>query len=242
MLSQRLKNLPRLTGADNFAHSLRRLRFLKLQRKYRGATMIGPADFLANLDAVDEVTRTVDGAIVECGTWKGGMAAAMMEVAGPDREYHFLDSFEGLPPARNIDGASALAWQKDTSSDFFYNNCTASVEEFREVVARTGVVLDRVHVHKGFFEQTLPGLSMPPIAVLRLDADWYDSTMICLEHLFDKIVPGGALLIDDYYTWDGCSRAVHDFLSRHQRSERIRQRSDELAVIYKEAEPPAATP
>jgi len=28
-------------------------------------------------------------------------------------------------------------------------------------------------------------------------------------------------LIDDYYTWDGCARAVHDYLSGHERCERI---------------------
>jgi hypothetical protein len=83
------------------------------------------------------------------------------------------------------------------------------------------------HLVKGWFEQTLP-LFQPStqIALLRLDADWYDSTMICLEHLFDHLAPGALLLLDDYYTWDGCSRALHDFLSRRSATERIRNFND----------------
>jgi Macrocin-O-methyltransferase (TylF) len=69
------------------------------------------------------------------------------------------------------------------------------------------------------------------IAVLRLDGDWYDSTMLCLEHLFPLVVPGGLMLIDDYYTWDGCARAVHDYLSREQAAGRIEKTSGGVTYI-----------
>jgi hypothetical protein len=76
---------------------------------------------------------------------------------------------------------------------------------------------------KGWFDQTLPKSTIyDPIAVLRLDGDWYDSTLTCLENLFSRVSTGGLVIIDDYYTWDGCARAVHDFLSRHSRPEKIR--------------------
>ena len=191
--------------------------------------MIPRREFLANLDVASRVTA--DGAFVECGTWKGGMAAALIEVGGQKREYHFFDSFEGLPPAKEIDGSAALAWQSNTTSDAYYDNCSASVQEFKQIIATTGI--SGAHIHKGFFEQTLPSFNSPPVALLRLDADWYESTMICLEHLFDKVVSGGVILIDDYYTWDGCSRAVHDFLSKRQAPEKIEQKSVSLAVIVK---------
>ena len=50
-----------------------------------------------------------------------------------------------------------------------------------------------------------------------------DSTLTCLRKFWEYVVPGGVILIDDYYTWDGCSRAVHDFLSERKATERIRQ-------------------
>jgi O-methyltransferase len=78
---------------------------------------------------------------------------------------------------------------------------------------------------KGWFDQTLPSFSPPgPIAILRLDGDWYESTLVVLEALFKHLAPGGIVIVDDYYAWDGCSRAVHDFFSRHQLTARITQR------------------
>jgi O-methyltransferase len=63
-----------------------------------------------------------------------------------------------------------------------------------------------------------------------LDADWYDSTITCLEAFGKHVAPGGVILIDDYYTWDGCSKAVHDYLSRHTLPWRIRQ-ADDMCMI-----------
>jgi O-methyltransferase len=69
------------------------------------------------------------------------------------------------------------------------------------------------------------------IALLRLDGDWYESTMACLDALYDRVVPGGLVIIDDYYTWDGCARAVHDFLSRRGVSARIRQWANAICYL-----------
>jgi hypothetical protein len=59
------------------------------------------------------------------------------------------------------------------------------------------------------------------IALLRLDGDWYHSTAVCLEHLVPIVPEGGVVILDDYYVFDGCARATHDFLSRHDVPYRI---------------------
>lgn len=51
------------------------------------------------------------------------------------------------------------------------------------------------------------------IAILRLDGDWYASTQICLEHLYDLVVPSGFVIVDDYGTYDGCRKAVDEFIA-----------------------------
>jgi len=200
------------------------LRAIPLFYKYRTRTMIPFRAYAENLAMISVVLanpRLNNGAIVECGTWKGGMAAGMIETGGPERRYYFFDSFEGLPPAKDIDGLAAKRWQADTTSAIYHNNCTASLEDFRHAVQMTGCTLDVIEVHKGFFENTLPAFDCPPIAVLRLDADWYQSTMICLEKFWPHIMPGGLILIDDYYAWEGCAKAVHAFLAAQQAPERI---------------------
>ena len=196
-----------------------------IYKKYRPFTMIsGRRFFTENLILVSKtLAHLKDGVIVECGTWKGGMAAAMVEVGGPERDYHFFDSFEGLPPAGELDGKRAKAYQAATDDPGYYDNCTADMSYINAALALTGCPSSHLHVHPGFFEKSFPGFEPPPIAVLRLDADWYDSTMICLEKFWHHVLPGGLILIDDYHTWDGCSRAVHDFLSAKKSQDRILQ-------------------
>lgn len=200
---------------------------IPLYFKYRGATQSNLRVYTENLALIAAAVltnKTLDsGAFVECGTWKGGTAAGMVEIGGKKRRYYFFDSFEGLPPAKDIDGEAAKRWQADTASPIYYDNCAASLEEFNRVMAKTSAPPGAVTAVKGFFEKTLPGFTCPPLAVLRLDGDWYESTMTCLDNLWDRVMPGGLILIDDYYAWEGCAKAVHDFLSKRKARERIYQ-------------------
>ena len=193
----------------------------KIFNKFKDYTMIPEHTYLANLELA-EVTLSIPGAVVECGTWRGGMIAGIADLLGPDRNYHLYDSFEGLPPAKEIDGPAALEWQNDFHSPSYHDNCTAEQRFAEEAMGLSKA--KNVVIHKGWFEQSLGGSHFhQPIALLRLDADWYESTMTCLENLFPKVVRGGHILVDDYYTWDGCARAVHDYLSKNSRTERIRE-------------------
>jgi len=202
------------------------IKSLGLYKKYSQSTMMPRRAYVANLALVGQVLRDPalqDGAIVECGTWRGGMSAGLIEIGGSNRRYLFFDSFEGLPPAKRIDGPAAINWQADTTSDRNFNNCASTIEEFRLTVSRTQCPESQIEVHKGLFSETMRRLDSPAIAVLRLDGDWYESTMTCLAALWDKVLPHGLVILDDYYVWDGCSRAVHDFLSVHKAPERVFQ-------------------
>src|SRR5512139_842920 len=150
----------------------------ELYEKYKADTMIPRQRFVANLRLMSDHALQ-HGAFVECGTWRGGMSAAMIEIGGPDREYWFFDSFQGLPPAEEIDGAAAIAWQSGKDLQDYYNNCTASQAEFESTIGKVGGSPD-VHVVAGWFDQTFPTIVKFPIAIFRLDVDWYRSTAICL--------------------------------------------------------------
>jgi O-methyltransferase len=197
-----------------FARTAERIKFAKDQRRYRKAfqkyrefTMIPENIYTGNLHLVAEV-KDISGDIVECGTWRGGMIAGIADVLGPDRHYHLFDSYEGLPPATEIDGEAALAWQRDTSNPGYYNNCSASEDEAKQAMSMS-VATDYTLV-KGWFSETLPCASVGPIALLRMDADWYDSTKAILDNLADCVVPGGLIIVDDYYVYQGCARAVNE--------------------------------
>ena len=223
----------------------RRLRsgFREIYRKFRAYTMIHEAKYVNNLELCFEFKGT-PGCVVECGVWRGGMSAGMAEVLGPDRHYFLFDSFEGLPPAReDLDGAAATAWQSNTTSPTYYNNCSAAEAEAAAAMKLSAAT--SYSLVKGWFNETTPRFQPPcEIAVLRLDGDWYDSTRVCLENLYPHVAPGGIVIIDDYYNWDGCARAVNEFLGRIASPNsvpRLRQFRDRAAYLIKPVPAQSAT-
>jgi O-methyltransferase len=198
----------------------KRLPLYRIHTRFTDLTMVPRDSYVDNLELA-RMPSSVPGCIVECGVWRGGMSGGIANILGPSRKYFLLDSFEGLPPAKEVDGKTAIEWQADKSAHSYYDNCKAEESYASEAMKRAGVT--DFQLIKGWFSDTVPQLKLPePIALLRLDGDWYDSTMVCLDHLFDKVVPGGVIIIDDYFAWDGCSRAVHDFLSKRSATERLR--------------------
>ncbi|HEV2815930.1 MAG TPA: TylF/MycF/NovP-related O-methyltransferase [Allosphingosinicella sp.] len=174
----------------------------------------------------------IRGAFVECGVWKGGgvglMAAALLEEGEDERHLHLFDSFTDIcAPDPEMDGARALqevsgrevrAGPNPTPLTGIYDRlgghgtiaaCRALIE------GRIGYPPERVHYHQGWFQDTLPeqAAAIGEIALLRLDGDWYASTKVCLEHLYDQVVPRGFVIIDDYGTYEGCRKAVDEFLA-----------------------------
>ena len=147
---------------------------VRLHRKYRDHTMIPRRRFIESLNLAARVE--VRGDLVECGTWKGGMIAALAERVG--RRAVLFDSFEGLPDAKAVDGAVAIAWQSDTESPWYHDNCTA--DERDAIVAMT-LAGAEYEIRKGWFEQTVPAYAaqQPTIAIMHLDGDWYDSIVTC---------------------------------------------------------------
>jgi len=202
-------------------------RYGRLFKKYSYFTMIPKGVYKENLRLAHTVA--VAGDVVECGSWRGGMVAGIAELlGGKNRKYYLFDSFEGLPLAKAIDGDTAIAWQQDTTSDIYFDNCTADIADAKRAMEYAGVPYECI---KGWFDDTVPHNTIGPIALLRLDGDWYDSTMVCLKHLYPKVVTGGLIIIDDYAAWDGCSRAVHDYLSSIQSKSRI-GRGSKSGVAY----------
>ena len=199
-------------------------RYKRIYQKYRKYTMVPFENFAVNLELCEKYKDT-EGCVIECGVWRGGMSASMAEILGNNRTYYLFDSFEGLPDAKEIDGKEALQWQKDKNAPNYFNNCTAEIEFAQEAMSLSKA--DKVEIIKGWFNETLPSATInEPIAVLRLDGDWYDSTMDCMENLYPKVIEGGLVLMDDYYFWDGFSKAIHDYLSKNKLPVRISQWSN----------------
>jgi len=164
----------------------------------------------------------IDGALVECGTWKGG-AAALMGLAHrrwgeASRDLHLFDSFQGLPePDRAHDGEMAVRYAGERAAGRLQSigKCVGTLEDNKYVLTMIAQYpRSLTHYHVGWFQDTLPLAcsSLKTIALLRIDGDWYESTKICLETLFPLVSSGGIVVIDDYGKWAGCRKAVDEFM------------------------------
>jgi Macrocin-O-methyltransferase (TylF) len=96
-----------------------------------------------------------------------------------------------------------------------------SLEEVKANFAKYGLLDDRVVFLKGWFKDTLPSAPIERLAVLRLDGDMYESTMVALTSLYDKVSSNGFVIIDDYGCIESCRKAVHDFRESRGISEPI---------------------
>ena len=131
----------------------------------------------------------------------------MGSIAGPEQLVWGFDSFEGLPHLTNEDEGSGAGWVGFRCSGPDGEHAVPAT------FAALNVPMDNVRVVKGWFEDTLPvrRQEIGKIAVLRVDSDWYASTKFCLETLYASVVSGGAVIIDDYFTFTGCRKAVDEF-------------------------------
>ncbi|NBF03406.1 macrocin O-methyltransferase [Pseudomonas sp. Fl5BN2] len=175
-------------------------------------TMIG-GKRLGNVRTLVEsvLGNHIEGDLVETGVWRGGACILMRAVLDAycvtDRCVWLADSFEGLPPPNEE------LYPADQGDQFHtYKELAVSLEEVKLNFSKYGLLDDQVKFLKGWFKDTLPKAPIKKIALLRLDGDMYESTMDALTALYDKVSPGGYVIIDDYHVVEGCRLAVHDFL------------------------------
>jgi O-methyltransferase len=162
----------------------------------------------------------VPGAIVECGVWRGGsmqaVARTLLSLDDTSRDLCLFDTFEGMPAptAEDVrtDTGESAKYMLDTTDRLDLVWCVADLADVQAGLAPLGYPEEKIHYVVGKVEETLPAEAPEEIALLRLDTDWYSSTKHELEHLYPRLVPGGVLLIDDYGDWDGCRKAVEEFL------------------------------
>ncbi len=167
--------------------------------------------------------RRILGSFVECGVWRGGssmMAAlTLQESRSTDRDLYLYDTYQGMsaPTARDekADGSvDASAKYQALKNGETVDWCYAPFEDVRSNLRSTGYPSQKTHFIKGMVEESLQDQPPEgPIAILRLDTDFYESTKCELEHLYPRLATGGILIIDDYGTWKGSKAAVDEYFA-----------------------------
>lgn len=201
---------------DDLAATFRRVRRHTLTSAARVAALCDSVEYL--------VANDLEGDIAECGVWKGGsmMAAALtlLRLGDTSRHLYLYDTYTGMTEPTEADAPSAYdgfaspvkRWQRINGKGREWAG--VALPEVQRAVESTGYPSDKIHCIAGKVEDTLPEQAPPgPIALLRLDTDWYESTKHELEHLEPKLVEGGVLIIDDYGHYEGARKAVDEYFA-----------------------------
>lgn len=142
-----------------------------------------------------ETPPEVEGAVIECGTWKGGSAVNLSlacRIAG--RKLLIYDSFEGLPPEPEGDREGG---------GYKVGDYCGTLEEVRENVRRYGAI-EACEFVQGWFADTLPDLKQP-ILLAFLDVDYEASLEMCVRHIWNNLTEKGYIFIDEYVGLSYCS-------------------------------------
>ena len=196
-------------------------KLINLAQKYSMTPQIRIFNLLQSLRYLKN--KKIDGDYVECGVWKGGniiLFKKFIEEEDKDSKKNIFafDTFEGMtePDKNDYDissnlSADVLLQSDKTKETNLWGVC--SLESVKKNIQSCVNSKENIRFIKGPVENTLDVTSNLPdkISLLRLDTDWYNSTKKELDILYDKVSPGGIIIIDDYGHWGGSKKAVDDF-------------------------------
>jgi O-methyltransferase len=200
------------------------------------AASITYLDDAALVDLFNEV-RTLEaslreGILIEAGCALGGSAIVIATAKSPQRPLFVYDIFGMIPAPSEHDDADVHERyhmiQTGQSQGLGGNRYYGYEENLLETVTgnfrRHGVPVGEHNVHlvKGLFHETLR--VRQPVALAHIDGDWYESVMTSLQRIEPHLARHGVLVIDDYYAWSGCRKAVDEYFSdKRDRYEFIRK-------------------
>ena len=169
----------------------------------------------------DVETANLPGLLIEAGTALGGSAIVMATAKSVGRPMKVYDVFGMIPPPTEHDGADVHeryrkisgGQAKGVGGETYYGYRDDLYGEVTESFGRLGVPAadHNIELIQGLFEDTIR--LDEPVAFAHLDGDWYESTMTCLERIAPLLVPGGRIVLDDYYAWSGCRAAVDEYFA-----------------------------
>jgi O-methyltransferase len=189
-------------------------------------TISYPERIVALIRAVEYIVQAdIKGDFVECGVWKGGsmmaVALTLLRLGKTDRMLYLYDTFEGMARPSAVDvsfrgGSAITTFERLKRTDDTSNWTYAPLDEVKKNMAATGYKPDKIVFVKGKVEETLDKTFPDSIGLLRLDTDWYESTLKELVQLYPRISSCGVMIIDDYGHWRGSQKAVDEYFSMNR--------------------------
>jgi len=163
---------------------------------------------------------SIDGDIVEIGTWRGGclaLAGLTLDKYQPTKGVKKIfgyDTFEGHPMPSTVDtdvwGQPQLERYHQHASKgerWGYADYDEANDFFNKLFARKL----EYSLTKGLIENSPPLDPSQKFSLIRIDVDWYEPTLFALRKFYPLLSEGGILILDDYGHYSGCKQAVDEY-------------------------------
>ena len=161
-----------------------------------------------------KIANNLPGAIIECGVFKGASLcrfSMLRELFGNSFSKKIIgfDAFGKFPITKYQHDIKHRKRFIDTSGEE-----GISKQQLIQVL-KNKKINENVELIKGDITKTVPRyLKLHPelkISLLNLDADVYEPSVTILDNLYPRIVKGGILILDDYGTFPGETKAVDEY-------------------------------
>jgi O-methyltransferase len=141
------------------------------------------------LTSMARQARRLPGNVAEFGVYRGGCARMILGTAGtaPGARYHLFDTFAGIPDSELTEGERAQGYVGKLSN--------TSVDYVRDRLAPWG---DQLVFHVGDIFETIPEADTGNLSLVHMDLNASAPTRVALEYAYERLVPGGIIVFDDY--------------------------------------------
>lgn len=176
-----------------FAEAFQQIRGSHIYDQYDGSDAI--AWRLNTLCWAARCGARIGGDFVECGVFKGDMAWVVTQVVGLDEVEHFYlyDSFEGFSHIHSSPDDYPL-----NPGFLDFANGYYKVPGLYDSVVNRFANIPKVMVIKGFLPEMLDVVCPEEIGFLHIDLNSPKAEVAVLDRLFDRVLPGGVIVFDDY--------------------------------------------
>ncbi|MFY0625979.1 MAG: class I SAM-dependent methyltransferase [Reichenbachiella sp.] len=191
-------------------------------------------------DTIKEVeNKKIKGLFVEAGCALGGSSIQIASAKATDRKLNIYDVFGMIPPPGSEDDQDVVdrfsditeGKSKGIRGDKYYGYHEDLKGEVSSNLTKFGFdpKTNNIELIQGLYEESME--INDPVAFAHIDCDWYSSVMTCLEQIEPHMSLNGVMIIDDYYVWSGCKKAIDEYFDDNRKSAyKFYTRQDKLHI------------
>jgi len=190
----------------------------KIKRKR--TTYLTTSKLISLLQTCRDIEKAkTEGLFIEAGCALGGSSILISKFKDKGRRLKIYDVFGMIPAPTDKDTkevhvrykAIVSGESKGIGGDQYYGYSDNVLGRIKNNFNDFGIDIKTSNVDfiKGLVDETM--ILDEPVAMAHIDVDWYEPVFICLQRIVPKLVPGGSIIVDDYYDWGGCKKAVDQY-------------------------------